>query len=102
MQLVDYYSLLATVNLVAALAGVYYGSKLYNLTKGATDFWLFLTAFMMCFGMYTLFAFIRKAILVTYDMPMRSAQDVAIAFASVFAALSAIYAKKMFDQLFEN
>ena len=95
----EYYPLLSTINLIAAFVGVYYGVKLYYSTKGATDFWLFLSAFIASLGAYALFAFVRKAIFVAYDTPMRSAQDVAIAFAAVFALMSAIYAKKMFDHL---
>lgn len=99
MSLSDYYPLLSTINFIAALVGVYYGTTLYYSTKGATDFWLFLSAFVASLGAYTLFAFVRKALLMSYDAPMRSAQDLAIAFAAVFALISAIYAKKMFDQL---
>lgn len=101
MDLNNLYPLMATINLSAALVGVYFGSKLYNSTKGAGDFWMFLTALITSFAMLTLFDFIRKVIFVSTDLPMRSAQDVAIAFASVFAVLSAIYAKRMFDQIFE-
>jgi len=99
MPLSDYYPVLSTINFIAALLGVYFGSKLYFSTKGATDFWLFLSAFIASLGAYTLFAFVRKAIFMSYDSPMRSAQDLAIAFAAVFALMSAIYAKKMFDKL---
>lgn len=99
MSLSDYYPVLSTINLIAALVGVYYGSKLYFSTKGATDFWLFLSAFIASLGAYALFAFVRKAIFMSYDSPMRSAQDLAIAFAAVFALMSAIYAKKMFENL---
>jgi hypothetical protein len=99
MSISDYYPVLSTINLTAALVVVYYGSKMYYSTKGATDFWLFLSAFIASLGAYTLFAFVRKAIFISYDSPMRSAQDLAIAFAAVFALISAIYAKKMFDQL---
>lgn len=99
MSLSDYYPVLSTINLIAALFVVYYGSKMYYSTKGATDFWLFLSAFIASLGAYALFAFLRKAIFITYDSPMRSAQDLAIAFAAVFALISAIYAKKMFEKL---
>lgn len=99
MPLSDYYPVLSTINLIAALFVVYYGSKMYYSTKGATDFWLFLSAFIASLGAYALFAFLRKAIFITYDSPMRSAQDLAIAFAAVFALISAIYAKKMFEKL---
>lgn len=99
MSLSDYYPVLSTINLIAALFVVYYGSKMYYSTKGATDFWLFLSAFIASLGTYALFAFLRKAIFVAYDSPMRSAQDLAVAFAAVFALISAIYAKKMFEKL---
>jgi hypothetical protein len=98
----DYYPLLSTINFIAALVGIYYGGKLYMSTKGATDFWLFLSAFVGSLGAYTLFAFVRKALLVSYDSPMRAGQDIAIAFAAVFALISAIYAKKMFEQLLDE
>jgi hypothetical protein len=95
----EYYPLLSSINLLAAMVGVYYGSKLYYSTKGATDFWLFLSAFIASLGADTIFAFIRKTIFIGLDSPMRSAEDVAFAFAAVFALMSAIYAKKMFDQV---
>lgn len=98
----DYYPLLSTINFIAALIGVYYGRRLYLSTKGATDFWLFLSAFVGSLGAYTLFAFVRKALFISYDLPMRAGQDIAIAFAAVFALISAIYAKKMFEQLLEE
>jgi len=99
MSISDYYPILSTINFIAALVGVYYGVKLYSSTKGSTDFWLFLSAFIGSLGAYTLFPFTRKALLTAYDAPMRSAQDLAIAFAAVFALMAAIYAKKMFEQL---
>ncbi|KCZ73076.1 hypothetical protein ANME2D_00135 [Candidatus Methanoperedens nitroreducens] len=99
MSISEYYPVLSTINFIAALFGVYYGRKLYASTKGATDFWLFLSAFIASLGAYTLFAFVRKALLMSYDAPMRSAQDLAVAFAAVFALMAAVYAKKMFDRL---
>ncbi|MBE0521605.1 MAG: hypothetical protein IBX39_04980 [Candidatus Methanoperedenaceae archaeon] len=95
----SYYPILSTINLVAAIFGVYYGMKLYYSTKGAIDFWLFLSAFLASLGAYTLFGFLRKALLVQYDIAFRSAQDVSIAFAAVFAVIAAIYVKKMFDRI---
>lgn len=98
----NFHQLLSTINFITAVAGVYYGRILFHSTKGATDFWMFLTAFVTSIGLYTLFDFLRIAIFVPLDAPLRSAQDVAIAFASVFAVLSALYVRKMFDQLFED
>lgn len=97
-----YYPVLSTINLIAALVGIKFGLQLYHSTKGATDFWLFLSAFIASLGAYTLFAFMRKALFTAYDAPFRSAQDLAVAFAAVFALIAAIYAKKMFQQILDE
>ena len=99
MILSDYYPLISTINLIAALVCVYYGRKLYESTKGAKEFWLFLPAFIACLGTYIIFDFARTTFLTWFDPPIRSAQDLAIAFAAIFALISGIYAKKMFDEL---
>lgn len=98
MDLGNYYSLLSTINLVAAILCVYYGKKLYDSTKGAADFWLFLSAFIFSLGAYIMFDFVRKSIL-SFDSPIMAAQDLTITFAAIFALISAIYVKKMFDDL---
>ncbi len=99
MVLSDYYHLISTINLVAGVVCVYYGRRLYESTKGAKEFWLFLPAFISSLGIYILFDFTRKTILTWFDSPIRSAQDLAIIFAAIFALISGIYAKKMFDEL---
>ncbi len=99
MDLSEYSPLISSINLIAAVICVYYGRKLYELTKGATDFWLFLSVFVACLGAFLLFDFFRITFLIWFDSPIRSAQGVAIAFAATFALMSGIYAKKMFDEL---
>lgn len=98
MDLGNYYSLLSTINLVAAILCVYYGKKLYDSTKGAADFWLFLSAFIFSLGAYIMFDFVRKSN-ISFDSPIMAAQDLTITFAAIFALISAIYVKKMFDDL---
>lgn len=94
--------MLSTIDFLAASVCLYYGNKLYNSTRGAADFWLFLSAFIASLGAYTLFDFTRKVLFVHYDIPLRSAQDLTLAFAAIFALISAIYAKKMFDKVIEE
>ncbi|HEY9247107.1 MAG TPA: hypothetical protein VIO11_09700 [Candidatus Methanoperedens sp.] len=90
---------LSAVNLILAMICVYYGRKLHESTRGAKEFWLFLAAFIGCLGTYTLFDFARITIFTWFDSPIRSAQDLAITFASIFALISGVYAKKIFDEL---
>lgn len=99
MDLNNYYTLLSTINFVAAMVCVYYGKKLYDSTKGAADFWLFLSAFIFSIGGYILFDFVRKSILLSFNSPIMAAQDLSITFAAIFALVSAIYIKKMFDDM---
>lgn len=95
----DYSHLIVGINLVIALVCVYYGRKLYESTRGATDFWLFLSAFVASLGTYLLLDFSRVTFLMRFDPIIISAQDLAIAFSATFALVSGVYAKKMFDEL---
>lgn len=99
MGLSDFYLLLSAINLVAAMLCVFYGKKLYDSTKGAADFWLFLSAFIFTIGAYIMFDFFQKSIFTSFDSPIKAAQDLSITFAAIFAVVSAIYVKKMFDDL---
>jgi len=95
----DYYPLLSTINLVAAILCVFYGKKLFDSTKGAADFWLFLSAFIFSLGAFIMFDFFRKTFFLSFDSPLNAAQDLSITFAAIFSIVSAIYVKKMFDEL---
>lgn len=99
MVMSTFYLLLSLINLVAVTLCVYFAKKLYDSTRGAADFWLFLSAFIFSLGAYILFDFIRKLFTVTFDSPINAAQDLSITFAAIFALVSAIYVKKMFDEM---
>lgn len=99
MDIGNYYSVLSSINLVAVIVCVFYGKKLYDSTKGAADFWLFLSAFIFSLGGFVIFDFINKTILLSISSPIMAAQDLFIAFAAIFALISAIYIKKMFDEM---
>ena len=99
MDISNYYTLLSTINFVAAIACVYYGKKMYDATKGAADFWLFLSAFIFSLGGYIMFDFVRKSILISFNSPIMAANDLSITFAAIFALASAIYIKKLFDEM---
>lgn len=99
MSLNTVYSLLSLINLIAVMLSVYYAKKLYDSTRGAADFWLFLSAFIFSLGAYILFDFIRQLFNITFDSPINAAQDMSITFAAIFALVSAIYVKKMFDEM---
>lgn len=99
MNLNGYYSFLSTINFIAVIVCVFYGMKLYNSTRGAADFWLFLSAFIFSLGGFVMFDFVRKTILYSFSSPIMAAQDLSIAFAAIFALISAIYIKKMFDEM---
>jgi hypothetical protein len=99
MDLSSIYPLLSGINLIAAIFCVFYGKKLYDSTKGAADFWLFLSAFIFSLGTFILFDFIRNSFLFSFDSPIKAAQDLTITFAAIFALVSAIYVKKMFEDM---
>jgi|SRR3990172_1567297 len=99
MDLSNYYPLLSTINFVAVMMCVYYGKKLYDSTRGAADFWLFLSAFIFSLGGFIIFDFVRESILVSFNSPIMAAQDLSITFAAIFALVSAIYIKKMFEDM---
>jgi hypothetical protein len=98
MDINSFYPLLSTINLMAVLLCIYYGKKLYDSTRGAADFWLFLSAFIFSLGGYILFDFVRKSF-VSFESPIMAAQDLTITFAAIFALVAAIYIKKMFDNM---
>ncbi len=95
----NYYRFIAAVNLIAAAVCVYYGRNIYESTRGATEFWLFLSAFIASLGTYMLLDFSRVTFLMQFDPIILSAQDLAIAFAATFALICGVYAKKMFNEL---
>ena len=95
----NYYRFIAAVNLIAAAVCVYYGRKIYESTRGATEFWLFLSAFIASLGTYMLLDFSRVTFLMQFDPIILSAQDLAIAFAATFALICGVYAKKTFNEL---
>jgi hypothetical protein len=99
MDLDIIYHLLSLVNLVTVTFCVLYAKKLYDSTRGAADFWLFLSAFIFSLGAYILFDFTEKIFPVTFESPIHAAQDMSITFAAIFALVSAIYVKKMFDEM---
>lgn len=99
MDLSIYYACFSTLNLVAVIVCVFYGKKLYDSTRGAADFWLFLSAFIFSLGGFVLFDFVSKTILFSFRPVIMAAQDLSIAFAAIFALLSAVYIKKMFDEM---
>jgi len=98
MDISSFHPLLSAINLLAVLICIYYGKKLYDSTKGAADFWLFLSAFIFSLGGFIMFDFVRK-ILVSFNSPIMAAQDLTITFAAIFALVAAIYIKKMFDNM---
>lgn len=98
MDINSCFLILSIINFVAVLLCVYYGKKLYDSTRGAADFWLFLSAFIFSLGGYIMFDFVRKSI-VAFDSPIMAAQDLTITFAAIFALVAAIYIKKMFDNM---
>ncbi|MCX9084872.1 MAG: hypothetical protein OIN87_08765 [Candidatus Methanoperedens sp.] len=93
------YNLFSIINLVAAVLCVYYAKKLYDSTKGAADFWLFLSAFIFSLGAYIFFDFVEKLFGLVFESAIKAAQDMSISFAAIFALVSAIYIKKMFDEM---
>lgn len=99
MDLNTIYHLLSLINLVAVAFSVFYAKKLYDSTRGAADFWLFLSAFIFSLGAYITFDFIEKLFSITFESTINAAQDMSITFAAIFSLVSAIYVKKMFDEM---
>jgi hypothetical protein len=94
-----FYGLLSAVDFIAAFIAIYYIRKLYEKTKGATDFWLFLSGFITSLGIYTFFGLINETIMFSANSVLLAAQDISMAFAASFALMSAIYMKKLFEEL---
>ncbi len=94
-----YYPIIAFVGLAASGWAAYNGYKLYQATRGASDFWMFLSAFMGSMTVYSGLLFARTTVLVSYQTPIRSLQDITIIAAAVYAALAAIYIKRMFETI---
>ncbi|HJH28430.1 MAG TPA: hypothetical protein C5S51_01850 [Methanosarcinaceae archaeon] len=90
------YPIIAFVGLAASGWAAYNGYKLYRATRGASDFWMFLSAFMGCITVYSGLLFVRTTFLVSYQTPIKSLQDITIVAAAVYAVLAAVYIKRMF------
>ncbi|MDO9516575.1 MAG: hypothetical protein Q7J10_00855 [Methanosarcinaceae archaeon] len=93
------YPIIAFIAFAASGWAAYNGYKLYNVTKGASDFWMFLSAFMGSITVYSGLLFARTTFLVEFEIPIKALQDLTIIAAAVYAALAAIYIKRMFDTL---
>ena len=93
------YPIIAFIGFAASGWAAYNGYKLYQATKGASDFWMFLSAFMGSMTVYSGLLFARTTFLVSYQTPLKSLQDITIVAAAVYAALAAIYIKRMFEAL---
>ncbi|MCK5283403.1 MAG: hypothetical protein KAK00_08405 [Nanoarchaeota archaeon] len=95
------YPLIAFIALAASGWAAYVGYKLYQVTKGASDFWMFLSAFMGSITVYSGLLFARTTFFMGFQTPIRALQDLTIVAAAVYAALAAIYIKRMFDAFSE-
>ena len=95
------YPIIAFIALAASGWAAYNGYKLYNATKGASDFWMFLSAFMGSITVYSGLLFARTTFLMGFQTPIRALQDITIVAAAVYAALAAVYIKRMFDSFSE-
>ncbi|MCL7410238.1 MAG: hypothetical protein P1P69_01035 [Methanosarcinaceae archaeon] len=93
------YPIIAFIGFAASGWAAYNGYKLYNVTKGASDFWMFLSAFMGSITVYSGLLFARTTFLIGLEVPIKALQDLTIIAAAVYAALAAIYIKRMFDAL---
>ena len=95
------YPIIAFIGLAASGWAAYNGYKLYQATKGASDFWMFLSAFMGSITVYSGLLFARTTFLMGFQTPIQALQDLTIVAAAVYAALAAIYIKRMFDAFSE-
>lgn len=96
------YPIISFMALAAAAFGAHVTRKMYNATMGASYFWMFLSSFMSSVVVFTAANFLRKTVLASFSVPLKSLQDVALIVACVFALLSAIFIRKMFEDLTEN
>lgn len=94
-----FYPIVAFVGFAASGWAAYNGYKLYRATRGASDFWMFLSAFMGSITVYSGLLFARTTLLMAYQTPIKSLQDITIIAAAVYAALAAIFIKRMFETL---
>lgn len=93
------YPIISFIALAAAAFGAHITRKMYYATMGASDFWMFLSGFMGALVIYTAANFMRKTVLVSLSIPLKSLQDVSLIVAYVFALMSAIFIHKMFEDL---
>ena len=95
------YPLIAFIAFAASCGAAYVAYKLYQVTKGASEFWMFLSAFMGSITVYSGLLFARTTLFIGFQTPIKALQDITIVAAAVYAALAAIYIKRMFDALSE-
>lgn len=96
------YPILAFIALAAATFGAHITRKMYYATMGASSFWMFLSGFMSSMMVVTTANFLGKTVLKSLSVPLESLQDVALTMAYVFALMSAIFIRKMFEDLTED
>ena len=96
------YPILSFIALAAAAFGAHITRKMYYATMGASYFWMFLSGFMGSVVVFTASDFLRKTVLVSLSTPLKSLQDLSLIVAYVFALMSAIFIRKMFEDLIED
>jgi hypothetical protein len=87
---------------LAVSAGIaYITRKLWYATAGASYFWMFLSAFTGSIAVYAVADFAQVTILIDYAAPLQAIMDVGLVSAAVYAFVSAIFIRKMFEELSE-
>lgn len=105
----DFQSLYMSLNLVLVTlsfivltvsAGIAYTTrKLWYATAGASYFWMFLSAFTGSIAVYAVADFAKVTILKDFAVPLQAIMDVGLISAAVYAFVSAIFIRKMFEEL---
>lgn len=92
-------SFLSAANLIAVIVCVFYAKKIYDFTRGATDFWLYFCAFIFSLGGFTIFDILINFSPLSYVSPFMAVKDLSMVFASIFAFVSVIYLRRMFEEM---
>ncbi|MDW7774973.1 MAG: hypothetical protein SCH39_01385 [Methanosarcinales archaeon] len=77
----------------------YITRKLWYATAGASYFWMFLSAFTGSIAVYAVANFAKVTFLKDYAVPLQAIMDVGLVSAAVYAFVSAIFIRKMFEEL---
>ncbi|HIH44699.1 MAG TPA: hypothetical protein HA257_06420 [Candidatus Methanoperedenaceae archaeon] len=93
------YPFLSFIGFAGATFAAYLTRKMYYVTKGASYYWMFLSAFSASIAVFSFLEFLRLTFLIQYNVELLAAQVVALVAAGSFGLVAAILVSKLFEEM---